>query len=218
MFNIGDKVRTLIAEDFKGTKLFPVGFIGIITDVDYEDENYTYKVKENITDLGLENWWYPEEGLELAEDQESFIEEVRDNAFDNGSRYAHKIITQLTENNGRLIKNIFPNLAFSGLEGIEALDYLLSKFSFEDLEEKIKEYKEKTTIKVGDIITNKTLIVKNEIYVIYVDEKSEYFQGFNIFDGQHMGKYMDGYFRNDWEKIPDKHCDLEKVIKLIRGE
>jgi hypothetical protein len=213
MFNIGDKVRTLTAEDVTGIQLFPVGFIGVITDVDYEDEDYTYEVKENIA--GSESWWYPEEGLELAENQKPLIEEVRDNAFANGSRYAYKIITQLTENNGQLIKNIFPNLAYSG---IEALDYLLSKFSFETLEEKIKEYKEKTAIRVGDIITNKTLIVKNEIYVIYVDEKSGYFQGFNIFDGQHMGKYMDGYFRNDWEKIPDKHCDLKEVIKLIKGE
>lgn len=213
MFNIGDKVRTLVAEDITGIQLFPVGFIGVITKVDYEDADYTYEVKENITDS--ESWWYPKEGLELAENEKPLVEEVRDNAFANGSRYAYKIITQLTENNGQLIKNIFPNLAYSG---IEALDYLLSKFSFETLEEKIKEYKEKITVRVGDIITNKTLVLKNEIYVTCIDEDG-FFQGFNIYNGPDIGETMEGYIENnDWEKIPNKHYDLKEVIKLIRGE
>ena len=79
MFNIGDKVRTLVAEDITGIQLFPVGFIGVITNVDYEDADYTYEVKENIT--GSESWWYPKEGLELAENEKPLVEEVRDNAF-----------------------------------------------------------------------------------------------------------------------------------------
>lgn len=213
MFNIGDTVKTLIAEDVTGTQLFPVGFIGIITDVDYEDEDYTYEVKENVA--GSESWWYPEEGLVLMEEQNPLVEEVRDNAFANGSRYAYKIITQLTENNGQLIKNIFPNLAYSG---IEALDYLLSKFSFETLEEKIKEYKEKTTVRVGDIVTNRQFILKNEIYVTRIDENG-FFQGFNIYDGPNVGETMEGlHIENGWEKIPDKHYDLKEVIKLIKGE
>ena len=61
-FYIGDKVRTLV-EMVDGYKLFPVGTIGVITNIDNDELPYgVYSEEFNDT------WYYPEDALELIEE------------------------------------------------------------------------------------------------------------------------------------------------------
>jgi len=64
-FRIGDKVRTLV-ETVDGCKLFPVGTIGEITDID-DTQSLPYTVSsEELHD----HWYYPKDALELVEEDE----------------------------------------------------------------------------------------------------------------------------------------------------
>lgn len=59
VFKVGDRVKTLIDKDSMGVKLFPVGTIGDIVDV---DGNATEVTADGTT------WWYHVDALELAND------------------------------------------------------------------------------------------------------------------------------------------------------
>jgi hypothetical protein len=63
-FRIGDKVRTLV-ETVEGDKLFPVGTIGVITDIDNDELPYRVE-SEEFNDC----WYYPEYALELVDEDE----------------------------------------------------------------------------------------------------------------------------------------------------
>jgi len=64
-FKVGDKVRTLV-ETVEGCKLFPVGTIGEITDID-DTQGLPYTVRsEEFNDW----WYYPGDALELIEEEE----------------------------------------------------------------------------------------------------------------------------------------------------
>jgi hypothetical protein len=63
-FYIGDKVKTLV-ETVEGDKLFPVGTIGVITDIDNDELPYRVE-SEEFNDC----WYYPEYALELVDEDE----------------------------------------------------------------------------------------------------------------------------------------------------
>ena len=63
-FKIGDKVRTLV-EIVNGYKLFPVGTIGTITNIDDGEELPYYVWAEDFKDY----WYYPGDALELVEEK-----------------------------------------------------------------------------------------------------------------------------------------------------
>ena len=63
-FKVGDKVRILV-ETVNGDKLFPVGTIGVITDIDNDELPYRVESEEFNT-----CWYYPEDALELVKEEE----------------------------------------------------------------------------------------------------------------------------------------------------
>lgn len=63
-FKVGDKVRTLV-ETVQGDDLFPVGTIGVITNIDNDELPYKVYSKEFSN-----SWYYPEDALELVEEDE----------------------------------------------------------------------------------------------------------------------------------------------------
>lgn len=67
-FKIGDRVRTLTNEDFRGNTVFPTGTIGIIKEV-----NRVGKLPYRVETEDGEFWFYNDDMLELAEDKTKFF-------------------------------------------------------------------------------------------------------------------------------------------------
>lgn len=74
---VGDKVRTVKDIDSHGIKLFPIGTIGQVTEIDDNDYIKPYKVTADYNDY----WYYSRDMLEKV--VENYVEVDRDELADH---------------------------------------------------------------------------------------------------------------------------------------
>lgn len=86
VFNVGDRVRTLVEKDNMGTVRFPVGTIGEVTDIDGNAIEVS---------VGNRRWYYHKEDIELAND----VILVGDEVYLLDANY-HGVVTAVWEDCG----------------------------------------------------------------------------------------------------------------------
>lgn len=146
-FKKGDIVKTLVATDHTGYPLFDKGTVGVVSDIDTEDDP-PYEVT-----VGKTSFWYEDEELE------PYIQE-------DTAEQVWEMIRQLHSYSIKQLRECFSSL--SNVRDKDVYNYIVSTYSYTRAKYYLDKYEEERSVKVGEVVklkSNNSL----EIWVTRVD-------------------------------------------------